>query len=74
MTLVDLEAAALELDLPSRAHLAERLLRSIDNPSPAELEALWLEEAARRDRAIEAGELGETPGEEVFQEIKAQLR
>jgi hypothetical protein len=44
------------------------------NPSPPELEALWLEEAARRDRAIDAGELGETPGAEVFQELKAQFR
>lgn len=74
MTLVDLETAALELDLPSRAHLAERLLRSIESPSPSELNTLWLEEAVRRDRAIDAGELDETPGREVFQELKAQLR
>ena len=74
MTLIDLESAALELDLPSRAHLTERLLRSIENPSPAELKTLWLEEAVRRDRAIDAGKLDEISGEEVFQELKAQFR
>ncbi len=74
MTLVDLETAALELDLPSRAHFAERLLRSIENPSPAELEALWIDEAIRRNEAIDAGRLGATPAEQIFQELKAQFK
>jgi len=74
MTLIDIEAAALELDLPSRAHLAERLLRSIDNPSPAEIEALWIDEAIRRNEAIDAGRLGTKPAEQVFQELKAKFK
>ncbi|MEP7013096.1 MAG: addiction module protein [Acidobacteriota bacterium] len=74
MTLIELEAAALELDLPSRAHLAERLLHSLEDPSGSEIDELWLDEAIRRDRAIDAGELGETPAVEVFQELKARLK
>lgn len=74
MTLVDIEAAALELDLPSRAQLAKRLLHSIDNPSPAELEALWIEEAIRRNEAIDAGRLSTKPAEQVFQELRAKFK
>lgn len=73
MTLVDLETAALELDLPSRAYLAEKLLHSLETLSPSEIEALWIDEAIRRNEAIDAGTLSSTPAAQVFQELKAEL-
>ena len=71
MTLVELEDAALKLDQSERAHLAERLLRSLGDPEEPELEALWADEAERRDRAIDRGELQSSSLEQVMGEIRA---
>ena len=49
MKLAELENEVLKLDPPSRARLAERLLRSLDDElSEAEVAELWLVEAERR--------------------------
>jgi len=50
----DIEAAALKLDLPSRARLAAKLLASVDTPSESEVDRLWIEEAQRRDDEMDA--------------------
>ena len=57
MTIDELTREALALDPEGRAHLAHRLLGSLDELSEAEVEQLWLAEAARRDAAIDAGAL-----------------
>ncbi len=49
MTIDELMREALTLDPQGRAHLAHRLLDSLDELSEAEVEQLWLAEAARRD-------------------------
>ncbi|HJW74158.1 MAG TPA: addiction module protein [Thermoleophilia bacterium] len=55
MTIDELRREALGLDLRSRASLARDLLSSLDDLSEAEIEQLWLEEAVRRDAALDAG-------------------
>ena len=55
MTIDELMREALTLDPQGRARLAHRLLDSLDELSEAEVEQLWLVEAARRDAAIDTG-------------------
>ena len=43
-----LQEAALRLPPDERAALAEKLLLSLDEPTEAELEQVWLSEAAHR--------------------------
>lgn len=71
MTLTELENEALQLDPRSRARLAERLLGSLDDLTEAEIEALWLDEAERRERAWDAGEVRGMPADEVLRELRS---
>lgn len=71
MKLTDLENEALKLDPPGRARLAEMLLRSLDELSEKEIEALWLDEAERRERAWDAGEVKGIPAEQVMRELRS---
>ena len=52
MTIDELRAEALRLNLEERAELASELLVSLDNLSESEIERLWLEEATRRDAEL----------------------
>lgn len=71
MKLTDLENEVLKLDPPNRARLAEVLLRSLDELSEKEIEALWLDEAERRERAWDAGEVKGIPAEQVMRELRS---
>ena len=73
----DLEALmqeALELSLDQRAALAEKLLESLDEPSPEEIEKLWTEEAIRRVAAHDAGKIKSHPADEVHALILQSLK
>lgn len=65
---------ALNLDLNSRATLARILLESLDEMSEAENEALWLDEAERRQREVLTGAAQMCDGEEVFRRVAAALK
>jgi hypothetical protein len=54
--LEDIGATALQLAPPERAHLAERLLVSLEEDD--EILAAWFEEAERRADAFDRGEMG----------------
>ena len=69
-TAEELEREALSLDVTTRARLAQRLLASLDELSPAEAEALWAEEAERRLAAYDRGELEAVASEEVLAEAE----
>ncbi len=77
MTTEEIVAAALKLDHKERARLAGRLLRSLDEEeeklSPAEFEALWLEEAERRLEEWEQGKVEGIPGDKVMKELRDLL-
>lgn|SRR5215213_6146276 len=71
MKLTELQSEVLKLDPPTRAWLAEVLLRSLDELSEGEVEALWLDEAERRERAWDAGEVQGIPAEQVMRELRS---
>jgi putative addiction module component (TIGR02574 family) len=64
----------LDLPLEQRSALAERLLASLDELSPEELEQVWASEAERRFDAFEAGRLDSFAGPQVHQEILDEIK
>jgi hypothetical protein len=72
MTIDELKREALRLDPASRATLARDLLVSLDDLPEAEVEQLWLEEAARRDEEMATGQVEPIPMDEVFAELRAK--
>ena len=69
-----IEEAALNLDAQSRANLAEKLLRSLDDLSEAESDALWAEEAERRDAEMDRDATTGRPAEDVLRDLRARMR
>ncbi len=69
-----IEKQALSLSAEDRARLARELLDSIDNLTPGEIEALWLEEAERRSQQIDRGEVVLIDGDEVARKARALVR
>jgi hypothetical protein len=69
--LEDIEAAALQLAPAERAHLAERLLVSLDEDD--EILAAWVAEAERRGEAFDRGEMGAVDFDESIARLKAKL-
>ena len=67
----ELLSASMNLSLEERAQLAGRLLLSIENPTDAEVERLWLDEAERRLNAFRSGDSQTIPSEEVFRQAIA---
>ena len=73
MTLNEILPLTRDMDLADRAKLAEQLLTSLDDPSEAEVEKLWIEEARRRLAAYRTGQVEAIPAEEVFRRALADL-
>ena len=69
-----IEQEALKLPMPARAALAHKLLESLDEPSEAEADQLWLEEAPRRAAEIDQGTVQLVPSDEVSRKARALLR
>ena len=69
----ELLSASMNLTLEERAQLAGMLLLSIENPTDAEVERLWLDEAAQRLNAFRSGDSQTIPSEEVFRQAIADL-
>jgi putative addiction module component (TIGR02574 family) len=73
MSMIELEREMLKLGLKERTTLAQTLLRSLDEPSEAELESLWAEESDRRVAAFDRGEMRSYSREEMLKRVKAAL-
>jgi hypothetical protein len=73
MSLEELEAEIKKLDLKARATLAKRIVESLDELSPAEIEALWAEEAERRLDKLEQGVVAEIPAEDALSRARAAI-
>jgi putative addiction module component (TIGR02574 family) len=69
-----LENEALKLPAKARAKLAQKLLLSLDSLSEQEIEALWAEEALRRNAEIKTGKVPAVPADKVIKQIKARLK
>ena len=74
MTLEKIESEALKLKPDSRARLAEKLLRSLEDLSEQENEQLWAQEALRRHVEIDTGVVKARSGKEVFRKARSRLR
>jgi putative addiction module component (TIGR02574 family) len=69
----DIANAALALPAPARAMLAEDLLASLES-SPEEIKEAWRIEIERRVKEIREGKVELIPGDQVMQELRAQLK
>jgi len=70
----DIMKDALSLPPGARAMLADQLLESLDAEDQKRIDALWAEEAERRDREIEDGLVTPIPGEEVMERLRARYK
>ena len=66
--------AALALPPGTRAMLAEHLIESLDAEDQERIDALWAEEAERRDKEIEDGIVTAIPGEEVMNRLRSRYK
>ena len=71
--LEEITTLAMELEPEERAHLAGRLLLSLDEPSESEVDRLWLEEAERRIHSYREGKVQGIPADEVFRRAIADI-
>lgn len=68
------EKQALQLSPADRARLARELLDSLEALPPDESRRAWLDEAERRARQIDSGEVTLVPADEVAEEARALLK
>lgn len=69
----ELTKETMALDIEDRAALAGRLILSLDEPTPSELERMWLEESERRLEAYRAGRTQGIPADDVFRRALSEL-
>lgn len=74
MSIEELKEEALRLAPAARANLARILLASLDVMSDKEIEALWLEEAIRREENIEKGVAQVFPADEVLARARSHRK
>jgi len=68
-----LSLEARKLPVAERAELIEDLLASLDEPD-ARIDALWAEEAERRLKLLDSGDMGARDAAEVMAELREQRR
>jgi putative addiction module component (TIGR02574 family) len=73
-TYEDIISAALALPADARAMLAEHLLESLDTDDQKKIDALWAEEAERRDKEIEDGAVTPLRGEAVMDRLRYRYK
>ena len=66
--------AALSLPIKERAHLASRLIASVEAPSKQEIESAWGVEAENRMRDIQSGRSKTVAWPEVWKKTLARKR
>ncbi len=74
MTPSAIEQSVLGLPKVERAHLVHLLLDSLDAPSGAEIQDIWLNEARRRADDIDAGKVSLVSGEQLEQQVQALFK
>ncbi len=70
----EIEQAALQMPFKTRADLARKLLESLEQPSEAELEEVWLEEVGNRIKRVELGHSKLTPFALALQKARVIAR
>ena len=73
MQLEQITKEIMNLSLEERAELAQRLLISLDEAPPAEIERLWIKEAERRLQAFREGKVQGIPAKDVFSRAVSEI-
>ena len=73
VSIEELAKETMQLDIEDRALLAGKLLLSLDEPTPSEVERLWLNEAERRLESYRSGQVQGIPADEVFRRVISEL-
>jgi len=60
----------LSLPADARVGLIEKIIESLNLPTRPEIDKLWAEEAEKRIKQIDQGEVDLIPGEDVFSKIR----
>ena len=71
--LAQIETEALKLGVRSRAHLARKLLESLDPPNETSRERAWYDEAEQRMQAFREGKIDTIPAREVLRRLRSQI-
>lgn len=74
MTASSIEQTVLLLPKSDRAHLLNVLLESLDNPSAAEVQQLWVSESQRRALEIDQGLVQLIEGKDLDREVQSIFR
>ncbi len=74
MSVEELKEEILRLGPEARAYLARELLASLDAMSESEIEALWMQEAIRRDEELDSGTARSYPSDEVFDRARSRRK
>jgi len=74
MSTAELEKAVLHLPLQERAHLAQRLLESLDRLPEAEARQLWFLEAQRRADEVDQDKVQLVSGDELEKQAQALFK
>jgi hypothetical protein len=74
MGIEELKEELFRLGPEDRANLARELLASLDTLTESEIEALWLQEAIRRDEELDRGDAASYPAGEVFHRARARRK
>ncbi len=69
-TFDDIIRAALTLPPDARAVLADHLLKSLDAPDQAIVDAAWAEVAEQRIQDVQQGSVRPIPADQVFQALR----
>ena len=70
----DIETEIRGLRASDQERLLRVLLEELGGPPDPEAERLWLEEAQRRSRELDAGLVKPIPSEEVFERVRTRLK
>ena len=74
MSVDELKTEILRLNPEARASLAREILASLDGMSESEIEALWVEEAVRRDAELDRGDARAFPVSEVLERARSRRK
>lgn len=74
MDVRQIEDEALHLPKEERAALIQKLVLSLDTPTPEELRQTWLAEAERRAKELDEGVVQAIPGEEVLRKARTLIK
>jgi putative addiction module component (TIGR02574 family) len=73
MSLAAIETQALKLSLKERGQLAAKLIASLDEADPKEVEQMWVEETERRYQKLLAGKAKLIPAKDVMARARKAL-